>query len=216
MTTPKFTLTNAHTDHLPLPQNPLTGEAFTLTAKPRSDIWRTPATAGGRDDFTAPIYATRIPLKSFNRLKVTISADWKSQYAQGGLIFYYPDSTSPKTNSTNPVQWIKTGIEFEDNALFASVVVADPFSDWSLRPWGDSKITLEIERKRNGLWVYISGEGEGRSRGPFRQISWGFEGQDEGKEVVVGVFTAMPLPQEGAADGGELTVKFEGLELETI
>ncbi|EEB98944.1 hypothetical protein MPER_01460 [Moniliophthora perniciosa FA553] len=156
-------------------------------------------------------------IKSFNRLLVTANADWRSQYAQGGLIFYYPDSTSPQApNTTYPAQWIKTGIEFEDNAIVASVVAANPWSDWSLRPWGDTKITLEIARKRNGLWVYVEGEGAGRERVPFRQISGAFEGQDEGKEVMVGVFTAMPLPQEGTEGGGNLTVTFEDLQLELI
>ncbi|KAK7026856.1 hypothetical protein VNI00_015398 [Paramarasmius palmivorus] len=211
-----FTLINAPPNHPPVPQNPLTGEAFTLTTKSGTDIWRTPPTAGGKDDFTGVVYATKIPLKSFNRLKVTASADWQSRYAQGGLVFYYPGTTSTQINSTYPAQWIKTGIEFEDDAVFASVVATNPFSDWSLRPWGDPKITLEIERKPDGLWIYVSGEGEGRSRSPFRQVTWGFEGQDEGKEAMVGVFTAMPLPQEGTEDGGELTVTFEGLELETI
>ncbi|ESK90743.1 hypothetical protein Moror_4101 [Moniliophthora roreri MCA 2997] len=212
-----FTLINAPPNHPPVPENPLTGEAFNLTTKSDTDVWRTPPTAGGRDSFNAPFYVTKVPLKSFNRLRVTAHADWKSRYAQGGLVFYYPDTTSPQTpNTTYPAQWLKTGIEFEDNAVFASVVATNPWSDWSLRPWGDPKITLEISRKEDGLWVYVEGEGAGRERAPFRQVTWGFEGQDEGKEVMVGVFTAMPLPLEGTEDGGELTVTFEDLQLDLI
>ncbi|KAK7026855.1 hypothetical protein VNI00_015397 [Paramarasmius palmivorus] len=210
-----FTLINAAPNHPPVPENPLTGEAFNLTARPGTDIWRTPPTAGGRDDFTGVIYATKIPLKSFNRFRVTVSADWKSQYAHGGLVFYYPGTTSPQTNSTDPAQWIKAGMELEDGSLLASMVTANPFADWSLQHWGDPKITVEMERKPDGLWVFISGEGEGQGRTPFRQVTWGFEGQDEGKEVMIGAFAAMPLPQTGG-DGGELTVRFEGMELESV
>ena len=150
--------------------------------------------------------------KSFKQASVKISADWKSKYAQGGLILFYPadDSTDP---SSNPPQWIKTGIEFEDSKIFASVVAARPFSDWSLQRWNGIAITVEAVRERNGLWIYAL---EGNEKLPLRQITWAFEGQEEGKVVEVGVYVAMPKGLENVEDGGDLTVTFQDLSIETI
>ncbi|KAF2228726.1 hypothetical protein EV356DRAFT_457180, partial [Viridothelium virens] len=151
--------------------------------------------------------------KSFKRATVKVSADWKSQYAQGGLILFYPAEESANPSSSNPPQWIKTGIEFEDNKTFASVVTAAPWSDWSLQQWNHTALTVEAVRERNGLWIYAV---DGSERLPLRQVTWAFEGQDEEKVVEVGVFAAMPKGLEGVEGGGELSVRFEDFEVATV
>ncbi|KAI9688297.1 MAG: hypothetical protein M1820_010279 [Bogoriella megaspora] len=207
----QFKLINASSDHPPPPSDP-SSASFTLTAKAGVDIWRTPESAGGRDDFAGVILATELKLKSFNRATVKVSADWKSQYAQGGLILFSSSGNS-SSSSPNPPLWIKTGIEFEDKKLFASVVAANPYSDWSLQPWKESTLTVEAIRERNGLWIYAI---DGEERLPLRQLTWAFEGQDQGKDIQVGVFAAMPKGLEGVEGGGELTVKFEDFVVETL
>ncbi|KAL9085264.1 MAG: hypothetical protein Q9165_007698 [Trypethelium subeluteriae] len=154
-----------------------------------------------------------MPRKSFKKATVKVSADWKSQYAQGGLVLFYPGKESASSLSSNPPQWIKMGIEFENNKTFASVVAAAPWSDWSLQQWNRTELTVEAVRERNGLWIYAVDGGE---RLPLRQVTWAFEGQDEEKLIEVGVFAAMPKGFEDVTGGGELSVRFEDFEVTTV
>ncbi|KAF1816459.1 hypothetical protein P152DRAFT_454724 [Eremomyces bilateralis CBS 781.70] len=196
----QFNLINGPPDAT-APKSPLS-EPFTLTALPDTDVWRTPASAGGRDSFDGTILATELPLKSFQRAQVTVSADWKSQYAQAGLIFYDPSSHRP---------WIKAGIEFKDGATFASVVAANPYSDWSLLPWGEKSVTIEFEKVHGALWVYgRKAEGE---KIPMRETTWAFENEDA--NIAVGVLVAMPKGEDGVENGGQLDVRFENFTIET-
>jgi uncharacterized protein len=164
-TEPKFKLYNSTAS---VPKN-LFSEPFTLKSSPGTDIWRIPRTAGGRNDFTGPVLSTRMPLSSFQSASVTVSADWKSQYAQGGLVFFLPDSSFGDGEVTrDPIAkelqgegsqgnvsfpWIKTGIEFENEETFASVVTARPWSDWSLGQWGEETIKVDMSREKDGLWI---------------------------------------------------------------
>jgi hypothetical protein len=40
--------------------------------------------------FNAPLIYKKISLSSFQRVRVTVSADWKTLYDQGGLVFILP------------------------------------------------------------------------------------------------------------------------------
>src|ERR1700743_2104693 len=134
-----FQLFNGQSDHPQLPEDATSG-AFTLRALPDSDVWRTPHVPKFRDDFNGTIYATSMPLSAFQKASVTVSADWKVRYAQGGLVIFVPGASKPVTANgvtrwdKSPEIWIKTGIEFEEGMTFASVVAANPLSDWSLMP----------------------------------------------------------------------------------
>jgi hypothetical protein len=75
---------------------------FTLNAQPHTDVWRKPPST---DVLNALILYRRISLSSFRRARVTITADWKTVYDQGGIILValQPDGSE---------KWVKTGIEF--------------------------------------------------------------------------------------------------------
>ncbi|KAJ0123650.1 hypothetical protein J7T55_012116 [Diaporthe amygdali] len=199
-----------------LPKDP-SSDSFSLVSPAGSDIWRVPATAGGRDEFSGPIYATPLPLNSFRKASVTVSADFKTPYAQGGLVLLLPGTVRRSQNKdqttfeSSPQQWIKTGIEYENNAFFASVVAANPYADWSLAPIGVSKATFDMEKKHGALWIFVTTPGGQRI--PLRELTWVFE-EDDDREVWIGVAACMPKG-DASGNGGKLSVHFEDFKVVT-
>jgi uncharacterized protein len=190
---------------------------FTITAYPKSDIWRRSLTD---DVFNAPSIYTSLSPSTFKRISVTVSGPWKTQYDQGGLVL-----SSPAQDSRAPMRWIKAGIEFFNGKPVLGVVGCDRFSDWSLAPLpeGVEEATFEAVREGVTLWVYAVVQGE---RVPLREVKWAFidfEGLDgDGKDgkgegtVDVGVYAAKPTPDEGDEEGKKgVAVQFKDLVLES-
>lgn len=157
--------------------------SFSIKAPPSSDVWaKPPATYR----FNAPILYESLPLKSFKRARVSIVAEWKVLYDQGGLIFVIGAQGDEAQR-----QWIKCGIEFTNNKPHISVVAKDRWADWSLTelPSGGQAATLELERDaENTLWVYLV---KGASRVPLREVTWAFE-KEETAECWIGSYAARP------------------------
>lgn len=113
-------------------------KAFTITAPPATDIWRPNVTA---DNFTAPYVYRVCKTADFQRIAVTITADWKTRYDQGGIAIFFPGK--------KPYKWIKTGIEMENGVPQLGTVTTYAFSDWSLSPVvpkGTKSATFLVER----------------------------------------------------------------------
>ncbi|TKA28487.1 hypothetical protein B0A50_03954 [Salinomyces thailandicus] len=185
--------------------------SFTLTTPPGTDIWRPEKTS---DVFSAPyIYTVMNPL-AFDRMRIILSADWKTKYDQGGLFLAFPRHDAP-------LSWIKAGIETYNGKPALSVVGTDRFSDWSLCPLpeGQRNATIEAVRSETTLWVYSISE-EGQSQ-PLREIKWAFidampsdKTSSDVEQLRVGVYAAKPTADEGTADA-KLDVHFEGLDVQT-
>lgn len=181
---------------------------FTITAPPSTDIWRKPPT---HDAFTAPILYRKLILSHFHRIRVTVSAPWKTLYDQGGILFARPHAGGEK-------KWVKAGIEFFDGRPCASVVAKDNWADWSLVDIESDTVTVEFAREaipqtdEPSLWIYLVEDG-GRRR-PIREVTWAFEGGAGGEEECwVGVYAAKPTPTQ-SDPGEELEVRFSGLTIE--
>ncbi|KPA37040.1 hypothetical protein FLAG1_10167 [Fusarium langsethiae] len=117
-----------------------------LSAVTGPDVWRTPASAGGRNDFHSPIYATPIALNSFKSVKVAISGDFKTT-----------DIAGNKGLEKLPSIWTKAGIELVDDQFFASVTAGRPYSDWSLVKLDQNRATFKMEKSKGSLWIYVAG-----------------------------------------------------------
>ncbi|EPQ51537.1 hypothetical protein GLOTRDRAFT_65718 [Gloeophyllum trabeum ATCC 11539] len=171
---------------------------FTLSAKPNTDLWRSPS----RDVFTAPIIYLKERLSTFRRARVTVEVPGTRLYDQGGLVFILPGS---------PQRWLKAGIEYVDGIPKVGAVVVDRYSDWSLVELQNSEkglITVEFEREGQGLWVYAI-EKDGK-RQAIREITWVFSEGLDNQELWIGLYAARPN-----ADASEpLVVKFEDFVLE--
>ncbi|RFU25932.1 hypothetical protein B7463_g10399, partial [Scytalidium lignicola] len=187
-----------------------TTTSFVLSPPVPSDIWRKPPSL---DVFDAPIIYKSIPLSKFKRVRVTISAPWKTLYDQGGLVFVLPPSPS---SSEKQRRWVKSGVEFVDGKPFVSTVAADRWADWSLVKLGDEQgeVTIEFERreKDDTLWVYVI---EGGERAPAREVTWAlaeFGGEGEQQECWVGVYAAKPTADQEE----QLVVGFKDFEVEVL
>lgn len=185
---------------------------FTITAPPSTDIWRKPP---NHNAFTAPILHRTLPLSHFHRIRVTISGPWKTLYDQGGLLFSRPCAADGEK------KWVKAGIEFFDGRACASVVAKDNWADWSLVEIESDAVTVELAREavpetdEPSLWVYLVEDGGRGRRRPIREVTWAFEGGEEGgeEECWVGVYAAKPTPTP-ADPSEELEVRFSGLMIE--
>ncbi|MCJ1466994.1 hypothetical protein MMC07_005616 [Pseudocyphellaria aurata] len=188
---------------------------FTLNAAPGSDIWKKPPS---RDAFDGPICYRTIPLSTFRRARVTVSAEWRTLYDQGGLCLVLPQSQAWTTSAWEK-KWVKTGIEVYNGSPHVSTVACDRWADWSLWPLESGTVTIEMEREvkagkpTSTLWVYIV---DGEKRRPVREVTWVFEGVDDGKgsDCWVGVYAAKPTKDDDD-EKRELQVLFSGVKIET-
>lgn len=178
---------------------------FTITAPPATDIWRKPPST---NRFSAPILHRTLPLSSFSKARLAVSAKWDTLYDQGGLILVLPQADGKH-------KWIKTGIEFAYGKANVSTVAADRWADWSLLALsneGGSSVTVEMVKEDDGsLWVYVI---EGVERRPIREVTWVFADGEDGaqgeRECWVGAYAAKPSDQ-----GQALEVSFGHLVIET-
>lgn len=158
------------------------GQDVTIHTPPDTDIWRPSA---DKNNFTAPYLYTQVKTSDFQSVSVTVQADWKTLFDQGGIVITFPSEDSP-------LKWIKAGVEYTDGAPYLGVVATESLSDWSLSPLSgssDSKsATFEIVRDGTDAWVYVL---EGSSRRPLRQVTWAFNGNFP-EYMHVGVYAAKP------------------------
>jgi regulation of enolase protein 1 (concanavalin A-like superfamily) len=195
------------------PQQLGPNSTFTLIAKSDTDIWRKPPST---DVFNAPIIYKSLPISSFRRARITVSANWTTLYDQGGLLFVIPGKSDDDSGSQKR-RWIKTGIEFCGGRPCMSVVVADHWADWglsSLPEGAGGKVTVEIERdgKEMDGTMRVLVVGEDQQKTPVREVTSVFWDVDESQECWVGAYAAKP------SNGGSskyLEVTFTGFEIET-
>lgn len=133
---------------------------FDITSPAKTDVWEKPPST---HSFNAPIVYQTTTVGQFKRAQVTVSAAWKDKYDQGGLaLIVNPDSDR---------QWVKSGIEFENDQPNLSTVATPKWSDWSLLPLSRNKATLETATADDGsLWVYLIEE-DGK-KVALREVTW--------------------------------------------
>lgn len=186
------------TEAAPKPES--LSSTFTVSAHPSTDIWTNPPNT---ERFNAPILYRSLPLMAFQRAQVTIHGNLGQKYDQGGLMLVVKEEDGTR-------KWVKAGLELVHDTLQLSTVSKDRGSDWSFQsmPPGCRSVTLEmIREKGDRLWIYLL---DGARRIPQREITWIFQGK-EAEECLIGVYAARP-----SQEGGDLTVEFENLVIDTI
>ncbi len=182
----------------PLPEN--LDDHFTIRCPPDTDVWDKPPST---HSFNAPIIYRSTTVASLKSAKVTVSANWKHKYDQGGLCLVM-------NSESNHKQWVKTGVEYLNGQPRVSTVATDRWSDWSLRPMpagDDSAVTIEMVSENDGsLWVYLL---EGGMRSPMREVTW-WADVDKNADCWIGVYAARPAKEQEY-----LWVRFDELLIET-
>jgi regulation of enolase protein 1 (concanavalin A-like superfamily) len=152
-----------------------------------------------------------MPLTSFQRVQLSISADYAQRYDQGGFVLKLTHPDASKQD-----KWLKAGVEFFNGKPMVSTVGTWAWSDWSVAPVvkgeGGEWVTVEAVRQGDelgsGLWVYQIVDGE---TVPLREVAWFFAEEDQGWEVEVGAYAAKP-----SSEGGELVVSFRDMQVEKV
>ena len=182
--------------------NPLPTEFpshFSIDCPPDTDIWEKPPTT---HSFNGPIIYRSVSVSAFQSAKVTVSAEWKHKYDQGGLCLVINPNDKHR-------QWVKTGIEYLEGRPHVSTVATDRWSDWSLRPMSgknDEGATIEIVNEDDGsLWVYLV---EANKRVPIREVTW-WADVTKAAECWIGIYAAKP-----AKEPENLVVRFDDLRID--
>lgn len=177
-----------------------------IQTPPDTDIWRPSL---NKDNFTAPYLYTQVRTSDFQSVSVTVQANWKTLFDQGGIAITFPQDDAP-------IPWIKAGIEYTDGAPYLGVVATEKLSDWSLSPVSNpsnpNTATFEIVRDGTDAWVYVVEE---NSRRPLRQITWAFN-ENPAKFMHVGIYAAKPTREtEPGHEFDTLAVTFKSFVLAT-
>ncbi|MET8622539.1 DUF1349 domain-containing protein [Kitasatospora sp. NPDC004669] len=117
------------------------GTDLLVTARGRSDFWRTTGYGFVRDDGHALL--TGFPPDS--AIEVTFIADFAALYDQAGLLI-----------RVDPRTWIKAGVEMSDDVPHLGAVVTHGLSDWSLSPvpdWHGRPVTVRASRTGDAVTI---------------------------------------------------------------
>lgn len=125
---------------------------LSMTAEPKTDFWRKTHYGFTRDNGH---FAFIRQTGDFSA-QVEVSADYRDQYDQAGLMLRHDEE-----------RWIKTGIELVDGVHYASAVVTDDYSDWSTAPLAGAPQSVKIRLDREGETIMISFSIDG---GPERLV----------------------------------------------
>lgn len=153
------------------------------------------------------------PVSSFRTARLSFNSDWIEQYDQAGLLLTLRPRDA--SNST-PKKWLKTGLEFYDDALQLSTVACDRFADWSVTPLAAvgspaDPVTITVERAEGAhgtsVWVYYHPPG-GKTKVSLREVCWFYA--EEGGEWDLEVAAYAARPEERTTDA--LGVEFSDFE----
>ncbi|KAI9284139.1 hypothetical protein BC943DRAFT_326411 [Umbelopsis sp. AD052] len=169
-----------------------TNDGYTIksvqaTSLPQTDFWRKPPQTH-RD--SGHFYYTTI--EGDFRLSCTFHGKWITRYDQAGLMCRINDR-----------KWIKTGIELDEDTIFASCVVTDPYSDWSVAKVDltaeQEHIYMVMERKAGNIVIRYALIGEEHSTKevatlPLRTVN-GHTGHSD--KIEIGVMLCSPQSKTG-------------------
>ncbi|GAB5590372.1 hypothetical protein Unana1_05272 [Umbelopsis nana] len=184
------------------------GDAYVIkslhaTSSPKTDFWRKPP-ATHRD--SGHFYYTTV--EGNFKLSCTFRGKWITQYDQAGLMIRLNDQ-----------KWIKTGIEYDEGATFASAVATNPYSDWSLakvelQP-NQENVFVEVQRVNGNIFIRFAVVGDDVPSGneistvPLRTVN-GFTSAEPTEKIEVGIMLCSPLSEDG------VQVEFEDISVQKL
>ncbi len=116
------------------------GDLLIVTAAPETDFWRKTHDGGIRDSGHAFLQ----PWTGDFIAEVALSADYRDQYDQAGLMVRLDETI-----------WLKCGIELLDAVQQVSAVVPRDVSDWSVVPLPAPPTTLRLLVDRVGGTIEV-------------------------------------------------------------
>lgn len=129
-----------------------TPEGLLVTAKDRSDFWRT--TSYGFVHSSGHVLLNDFPQGT--AMEASWFLDYDEQFDQAGLMMWADERN-----------WIKAGVEYADGAPQLGAVVTREVSDWSVAPvteWMHQEVHLRISRQGDAVTI------RARSKGPWQLV----------------------------------------------
>jgi regulation of enolase protein 1 (concanavalin A-like superfamily) len=127
------------------PSVELHGSELVVNTGPETDFWRSTAYGFVHDDG----HFLSAPFPAEGALEVSFRAHLAAQFDQAGLML-----------RAGPETWLKAGVELSDGQRYASVVVTNGRSDWSVAPLPplppmaeDTTLTVRASRQGDGVTV---------------------------------------------------------------
>ena len=131
------------------PSAEMDGQDLVVTTGRNTDYWHKTAYGFVHDDG----HLLGLPIPKEAAMEVTFRAAFEAQFDQAGLML-----------RADPSTWLKAGIELSDGQLYASVVVTNEMSDWSVAPVPDTArghaLTFRASRKGDGVTIRYRLAGE--------------------------------------------------------
>jgi uncharacterized protein len=112
-----------------------------VTAREKSDFWRTTAYGFVHDDG----HALLVPFPNESAVEVSFIVDFAEQFDQAGVMV-----------RVSPEVWLKAGVEFCDGLPQVGAVATNVRSDWSQAPvpdWAGREASVRVSRSGDALSV---------------------------------------------------------------
>jgi regulation of enolase protein 1 (concanavalin A-like superfamily) len=119
------------------------GELMRVRTAPDTDFWQVTSYGFVHDNG----HALLAPFDGDGAIEVTFEAAYTDQFDQAGVMLH-----------ASSTRWLKAGIEFTDGRPYASVVVTDGLSDWSVVPLDVSaagRVTIRLSRTGEAITVRV-------------------------------------------------------------
>ena len=113
-------------------------ESLNVTSAPETDFWRKTHYGFIHDNGH---FLHRDVFGDFTAT-VTLSGEFHTLYDQAGLMIRNSEQT-----------WVKTGVEYTDDAVYLSTVLTNGCSDWSVTPLPHTPAEVTIQVTRQGSTV---------------------------------------------------------------
>ncbi|WWC85873.1 uncharacterized protein L201_000740 [Kwoniella dendrophila CBS 6074] len=160
----------------------------------QTDWWRTPdinSTNGVVYGFEQDI----TPSEGFE-ISVEIELAPKVQ-----IFLFYSDQATLFLR-LNETTWVKAGLEFDNDKVWAGAVVTSPYSDWSIQPKPNTNITrFTISLKNQKLIIYLNDE-------MIREVNvFGDENSKSIEKAFVGVMGCSPKGDGAQVDFKNFTLR---------
>ena len=127
----------------PPPEASAVGERLRVRTAPDTDFWQVTSYGFVHDNG----HALLAPFDGDGAVEVTFEAAYADQFDQAGVMLH-----------ASSTRWLKAGIEFTDGRPWASVVVTDGLSDWSVVPLDASaagRVTIRLSRSGEAITVRL-------------------------------------------------------------
>ncbi|WWC66631.1 uncharacterized protein I206_100534 [Kwoniella pini CBS 10737] len=165
------------------------GQEISFPTEKETDWWRTPT---GIDSASGLVYGFEYKFDPKEGVEISVDVDVQARIqcsiSDQAALFLRVDSKT----------WIKAGLEFDHDQLWAGAVVTSPYSDWNIQPHSPSISRFTITLQDQKLKVYFNDN-------PMREVN--AFGDGKSNSAFIGVMGCSPKSEGAIVTFNNFTVK---------